>query len=99
MKAFKANNNEVVGGSDSRTNQTVVNLSNQSNNNKSRNLTHVPNIIAIREPIFLIPDIKKAFNYLRLAFIKTLILQYFDLKKHIQTKTNASSYAIGGVLS
>ena len=41
----------------------------------------------------------KYLNYLQLAFIKALILQHFDLKSHIQIKTNALSYAIDGVLS
>ena len=47
---------------------------NLSKNNKSRDLTRVSNIKAIGEFNFLIPNIKKAFNYLRLAFIKALIL-------------------------
>ena len=59
----------------------------------------MPNIGAIGEPNFLVLDTKKAFNYLRLAFIKALILQYFDLESHIWIETNASNYAIDGVLS
>ena len=60
---FKINNNEVVriGG---RVNQMVVNLFNQSKNNKSRNLLYISNIEAIEKPTFLTPNIKKFFNHL-----------------------------------
>ena len=34
-------------------------------------------------PSFLNPNAKTAFNHLRLAFTKALILQYFDPKCHI----------------
>ena len=34
-------------------------------------------------PKFLTLDARTAFNHLQLAFIETLILQYFDLKCHI----------------
>ena len=34
---------------------------------------YIPNIRAIREPNFLTPNAKKAFNHLRLAFIKASI--------------------------
>ena len=50
-------------------------------------------------PSFLTPDARMTFNYLRLAFIKALIFRHFDPKCHIWIETNASSYAIGGVLS
>ena len=94
-KAFKADNNEVVEVG-SRANGTVVNL---SKNKKSRNLTRVSNIRAIGKLNFLTSNTKKAFNYLRLGFIKAPILQHFDLESHIQIETNASGYAISGVLS
>ena len=48
---------------------------------------------------FLTPDAKKVFNYLRLAFIKASILQYFDLKNYIQIETDVSGYSINRVLS
>ena len=94
-KAFKADNNEVVRIGD-RANRTVVN---SSKNEKSRNSTCVPNIGAIEESNFLTPNAKKAFNHLRVAFIKAPILRHFNLGSHIQIKTNTSGYAIGGVLS
>ena len=51
------------------------------------------------EPKFLTPDAKTAFNRLRLAFTEAPILRYFDLEYHIWIETDASSYAIDGVLS
>ena len=48
---------------------------------------------------YLTPDVKQAFIQLRQAFNKALIFRHFDQKFHIRIKTNASSYAIGEVLS
>ena len=76
LKAFKINNNKVV-RIDNRANETFVNL---SKNNKSRNSTYLPNISAINKSIFITPNAKKAFKYLKQAFIKTLIFQHFDLE-------------------
>ena len=67
LKAFNADNNEAVGNSSSKTNKTVVNL---SKNEKFENLTHMPNIGAIRKLNFLTSNAKKIFNYLWLTFIK-----------------------------
>ena len=90
-KTFRANNNKIVSSSSDRANETVRNSSKKS--------TRVPNIRAMGEPNFLTPDAKKAFNHLQLAFIKAPILQHFDLESYIRIKTDASGYAIGGVLS
>ena len=95
-KVFRAGNNEVVGGGSGRADETVVNL---SKNKKSKKSTHVPNVKATEEPNFLTLDAKKAFNHLRLAFFKAPILWHFDPESHIRIETDASSYAIGGVLS
>ena len=95
-KAFRADDNKVVSDGGSRANETVVNL---SKNNKFRNLMCVPNIGAMKKSNFLTPDVKKAFNHLRLAFIKAPILQHFDPESHIRIETDVSGYAIGGVLS
>ena len=76
-KTLRAGNNEVVGGDDNRANGTVVNL---LKNKKSKKLTCMPNVRATRKPNFLTPNAKKAFNHLRLAFIKARILQHFDLE-------------------
>ena len=70
-KAFRADDNKVVGDSGRRANETMVDL---SKNKKSRNLMHMPNIGAIEEPNFLSFNGKKTFNYLRFAFIKAPIL-------------------------
>ena len=95
-KTFKADKNEIIDGSNSRANGTVVNL---SKNKKSRKLTHMPNIKATEEPNFLTFNAKKAFNYLWLAFIKAPIFRHFDLESYIQIETNELSYAIDEVLS
>ena len=99
-KVFRADINEVVGGGGGRADETVRNLSKskKSKNNKSENSTRVPNIGATEEPTFLTSDTRKAFNFLRQAFIKALILQYFDPECHIWIETDVSSYVIGGVL-
>ena len=54
---------------------------------------------AARGSDYLIAAAKKAFNYLQYAFTQASIPQHFDLEQHIQIKTDASGYAIGGVLS
>ena len=95
-KAFRADDDKIVSGGGGRANEMVVNL---SKNNKSRNSTYMPNIGATGEPNFLTSDAKKAFNHLRLAFIKAPIFQHFDLESHIRIQTDASGYAIDGVLS
>ena len=64
LKIFKIDKNEIVEIGD-RVNKTVI--------YSSKNSTHMPNIEVIRKPTLVIPNIKKAFNYLQLAFIKALI--------------------------
>ena len=75
LRAFRAGNDEVVGGGGGRADETVVNL---SKNEKSKKSTRVSNVGATGEPNFLNPDAKKAFNHLRLAFIEAPILRHFD---------------------
>ena len=48
---------------------------------------------------YLTPSTKPAFTQLRQAFIKAPILWHFHPECHIRIKTDASSYAISGVLS
>ena len=48
---------------------------------------------------YLTPDARQAFTQLRQAFTKAPILRHFDLECYIWIKTDASGYAIGGVLS
>ena len=50
-------------------------------------------------PSFLTPEARSAFNRLRLAFTEAPILWHFNPECHIWIKTDASGYAIGGVLS
>ena len=69
LKVFKADDNEVV-KIGNKINKTVINL---FKNNKSRNLTYIPNIGATKKSIFLTPNIKKIFNHLRQLFIGVLI--------------------------
>ena len=53
----------------------------------------------VRSSEFLTPGAKQAFTELRQAFLKAPILHHFDPERHIQIETDASGYAIGGVLS
>ncbi len=48
---------------------------------------------------FLTFQARKAFTKLRQVFVEALILNHFDLERHIQIETDASGYAIGGSLS
>ena len=48
---------------------------------------------------YLTPNAKKAFDQLRQAFTKAPILQHFDPEQYIRIETNASGYAISGMLS
>ena len=52
---------------------------------------------AMKEHKFLTPDVREAFNQLRQAFTKGLILRDFDPECHIWIETNASGYAIGKI--
>ena len=85
------NKNEVVGGDDR----------NLSKSKKSKNIKPEiqTRIGATREPTFLIPGAREAFNQLNQAFTKAPILRHFDPECHIQIESDASGYGIGGVLS
>ena len=48
---------------------------------------------------FPTPDARQVFIQLRQLFTKASIFQYFDPKRHIRIKTNASRYTIGSVFS
>ena len=90
--AQRNNDNKVVGGDGDR------NLSKFKKLNNAKSKIQIC-IRATKEPTFLTPSTKKAFNQLKQVFTKVLTFQYFDLKWYIWIKTNASGYAIGGVLS
>ena len=52
-----------------------------------------------RATVYLTPDARRAFTQLKQAFTKASILRHFDQEYHIRIETDASGYAIGGVLS
>ena len=62
----------------------------------SVNLTVATNADAMG---YLTPKAREAFTQLRQAFTKAPILRHFDPECHIRIETDASGYAIGGVLS
>ena len=47
---------------------------------------------------YLTSEAKEVFTQLRQVFTKASILQHFDPEYHIQIETDASGYAISGVL-
>ena len=89
---IQKDNDEVVGGGGDRN----PSKSKKPKNAKSGIQTHLG---AIGEPTFLTLDAREAFNQLRQAFTKVLILRHFDLECHIWIEINASGYTIGEVLS
>ena len=67
---------------------------------KSSKSGNLPNFNTKKNgPSFLTLDARMVFNHLQLAFTKALIFRHFDLECHIWIETDASGYAIGGVLS
>ena len=90
----KDDDDEVIEGGGDR--NLSKSKSKKSKNAKSGIQTHLG---ATREPTFLSSDAREAFNQLRQAFTKALILRHYDPECHIRIETNASGYAIGGVLS
>ena len=90
-----ADDDEVVGGGGKADNKNLS-KSKKSKNVKSGVQTCLG---ATGKPTFLTLDTRKAFNQLRQAFTEAPIFRHFDLKFHIRIETNASGYAIGGVLS
>ena len=63
---------------------------------KSKNLFKSKKIV---RSDFFTPRAKLAFTELRQVFVKAPILHHFDPKRHIRIKTDASGYAISGVLN
>ena len=60
---------------------------------------HVSHTISNNISNYLTLDAKRAFDQLREAFTEAPILQHFDPEWYIRVETDASGYAIGGVLS
>ena len=69
------------------------------NEGKSAKSDFTKPVRGVEESSFLNPDARQAFTQLRQAFTKALLLRHFDPERHIRINTNASGYAIGGILS
>lgn len=70
---FRVDGKKIVDGiADGRANETGKNLSNSKNskNKKFKNLTYIG---GTKKSMFLTPNAKKTFNYLRQKFIKASI--------------------------
>ena len=91
ISAFRVDDDEVVGNGG-----TVDQLYASRKLAKSKRTKSVHDS---EKPKFLTFKAKEAFNRLRQAFTKALFFWHFDLECHIRIETDASSYAIGGVLS
>ena len=94
LKEKKIDDDEVDGDAvgnevDNDVGTTFQKLSKSKNLSKSKKT----------ESGFLTSGARRAFTKLRQAFIKAPILHHFDPKRHIRVETDASGYAIGGVLS
>ena len=79
-------------------NSKVISSSSR-NDRKSAKADFIKPMYRVEEPSFLTFDTRQAFTQLKQAFTKVPILQYFDLKHHIQIETDTFCYAISGVLS
>ena len=86
LLATAVDNSEVVGSSG-------------RNEKKSAKSDFTKPMRRAKEPSFLTLDARQAFTQLRQAFTEALIFRHFDSERHIRIETDASSYAIGGVLS
>ena len=84
--------NEVVGRGGDR------NLFKSKRSKNAKSKVQMP-FGATGESTFLTPNAREAFNQLRQAFTEAPILRHFDPECHIRIETDASGYAIGGVLS
>ncbi len=57
------------------------------------------NNLDIQSGLFFISRARKAFPKLRQAFVKTLILNHFNLERYIQIEMDVSGYTMGGILN
>ena len=64
-----------------------------------KNETSIEKLSKCKNPNFLTTDARQAFTWLRQAFTKALILNYFDLECHNWIETNTADYAIVCVLT
>ena len=88
----RIDNGEVDGGEirDNEVGKKVQKLS------KCKNLSKSQKAVGLD---FLTPGARLAFTKLKQMFVKALILHHFNLERHIRIETDASGYAIGGVLN
>ena len=86
LPATAVDDSEVVGSSG-------------GNEGKSAKSDFTKPVRGAEEPSFLTPDARRAFTQLRQAFTEAPILRHFNPERHIRIETDASGYAIGGVLS
>lgn len=100
--ASKIDNKEVADDSTGNGNNIDrLDILKKSTKFKSQNLKCgklVKNSNIMEELKFLTFKAKEVFNYLKQAFTKEPIFQYFDLKCYTRIKTNASDYTIERVL-
>ena len=74
---------------------------------KSKNWIHANKIKAFRAKnlslgqlsIFFTTDARRVFTKLRQVFMEALILNYFDLKRHIQIEMDFLGYAISEIFN
>ena len=66
---------------------------------KSAKFKRMKNVHNLEKPKFLTSKAKEAFNRLRQAFTEAPILRHFNPECHIRIETDASSYALRGVLN
>ena len=90
---FKASNNAIIENSSNRANKTII------KSFKSKKAQYISNIGATREQTFLILNSNGVFIYLKKTFLKTIMLQYFDLKCYIKIEPNELCYIINKILS
>ena len=86
VSASRVDDDEVVGGKGTVDRNAIgwSDVSKKSAKSKSRTKSgHLSNSNNLEEPKFLISNAKEAFNHLKQAFIKALILQHFDPNCHI----------------
>ena len=95
--ASRVDDNEIVGGGGAVGRSDA---SRKSAKSKSRSKSgHLDNSNNSEERKFLTFDAREAFNHLRQVFTKAPIRRHFNPGCHIRIETNASGYAIRGVLS
>ena len=86
LPATAVDDSEVVGSS-------------RENEGKSAKSDFIKPVRGAEEPSFLTPEARRAFIQLRQAFTEAPIFRYFNPERHIRIETDASSYAIDGILS